>query len=60
MSWVSSASCQADRRYECTYADYNSYDVQWCRDSDIECPRFDDGGPLIGTVDHNAPSGGGW
>lgn len=70
MSWIS-GNCQGDRRYECTYGTYvESYDpntgfrnfewVTWCRDSDSPCPSIDDGGGLIGEVDHNAPSGGGW
>lgn len=59
MSWVN-GSCQGDRRYECTYADFDNFDIQWCRDSEEGCSSFDDGGGLIGVVDHNAPSGGGW
>jgi len=59
MSWIS-GSCQGDRRFECYYADFNNFDIQWCRDSDSPCFSIDDGGGLIKVVDHNAPSGGGW
>lgn len=70
MSWVS-GNCQGDRRYECTYGTYvQNYDpysglptyewVTWCKDSDSPCFEIDDGGGLIGVVDHNAQSGGGW
>ena len=59
MSWVGS-SCQGDRRFECYYADFNNFDIQWCRDRDDGCPSIDDGGGLIDVVDHDAPSGGGW
>jgi hypothetical protein len=59
MSWIS-GHCQGDRRFECTYADLNNFDIQWCRDSDTECFVIDDGGSLIGQVDHQASSGGGW
>jgi len=59
MSWIS-GNCQGDRRFECYYADFNNFDIQWCRDSDDPCFSIDDGGGLIKVVDHNAPSGGGW
>jgi hypothetical protein len=59
MSWID-GHCQGDRRYECTYADWNDFSIQWCRDSDYPCESVDDGGALIGVIDHNAPSGGGW
>jgi hypothetical protein len=59
MSWVGSA-CQGDRRYECTYADWYDFSIQWCRDSDDPCPSWDDGGALIAVKDNQAPSGGGW
>lgn len=58
MSWIS--SCQGDRNYECYYADFDNFDIQWCRDTDYPCPSIDDGGGLIKVVDHTAPSGGGW
>jgi len=57
VSWIS-GHCQGNRRFECTYADLNNFDIQWCRDSDDPCPDFDDGGGLIGVVDHNAPHTG--
>ena len=57
MSWIS-GHCQGDRRYECTYAAFDNFDQQWCRDSDDPCINFDDGGGLIGVVDHQAPSSG--
>lgn len=57
MSWIN-GHCQGDRRYECTYAAWDRFDVQWCRDSDELCTSIDDGGALISMVDHNAPSSG--
>ena len=57
MSWIS-GHCQGNRRFECTYASLNDFDVQWCRDSDDRCFNIDDGGALIGIVDHNAPKSG--
>jgi len=57
MSWIN-GHCQGDRRYECTYADINNFDIQWCRDSDTPCVGWDDGGGLIQQIDHQAPSSG--
>lgn len=51
MSWIS-GNCQGDRRFECTYEDWDEWGVRWCRDSDDPCPSWDDGGALIGVVDH--------
>jgi hypothetical protein len=59
MSWIN-GQCQGDRRFECTYADFNNFNIQWCRDRDFECPIADDGGALIKQVDHQAPPSGGW
>lgn len=58
MSWIS-GSCQNDRHYSCTYEDWNTGE-QWCRDSDTECARWDDGGPLVSAVDNWAPEDDGW
>jgi hypothetical protein len=57
MSWID-GHCQGDRRFECTYAALDNFDTQWCRDSDSPCSNIDDGGALIGVIDHRAPSSG--
>jgi hypothetical protein len=59
MSWIN-GSCQDDRHYSCTYADFNNFDIQWCRDSDNPCNSIDDGGGLISAVDNWAPEDDGW
>jgi len=60
MSWIS-GNCQDDRCYSCTYADWNSFDTRWCRDSDTPCAGWDDGGALLSQQDNCTPStGGGW
>lgn len=59
MSWIS-GECQDDRHYSCTYEDWDEWGVTWCRDSDVPCYNWDDGGGLISAVDNWAPSGGGW
>lgn len=59
MSWIN-GQCQDDRHYSCTYADWNDFSIQWCRDSDHPCSSWDDGGALIGAVDNWAPEDDGW
>ena len=61
MSWIG-GNCQGDRRFECTYLDFDT-DESVCLDQDDPCWSVYDHMGLVKVVDHKAPppsGGGGW
>jgi len=52
----SGSGCDGDKRYQCWYQAWDSFE-EWCRDYDEYCPSWDDGGGLTRV---ESGGGGGW